>query len=121
MEWQFNEGSPIYVQLTQEIEMQIARGVYKAGDRMPAVRELAMEAGVNPNTVQRAMADLEREGLIYTERTSGRFVTKDEERIKQLRKKLAQMTIAEFYEKMKQLGMSHEEMVQALETFLKEE
>ena len=77
MEWQFRNDSPIYTQLTQRLTQAIVAGEFRPGERLPSVRELAVEAGVNPNTVQRALADLERDGLVFSQRTAGRFVTGD--------------------------------------------
>ena len=70
MEWQFRNDSPIYTQLTQRLTQAIVAGEFRPGERLPSVRELAVEAGVNPNTVQRALADLERDGLVFSQRTS---------------------------------------------------
>ena len=77
MAWNLDADKPIYAQLVEIIQMQIISGQYRAGDRLPSVRELAAEASVNPNTMQKALAELERNGLIYTQRTSGRMVTED--------------------------------------------
>ena len=74
MAWKFNNESPIYLQIVEIIKTQIAQGVLKPGDQVPAVRELAVTAGVNPNTMQKALAELEREGVLYSQRTAGRFV-----------------------------------------------
>ena len=78
MEWNFKSGIPIYTQIIDEMTMRIASGYYGPGDKLPSVRDLAMDAGVNPNTMQRALAELERRGLVFSERTSGRFVTKED-------------------------------------------
>jgi len=77
MSWSFQADMPIYTQLVARLQEQIVSGVYPPGGKLPSVRDLAAEAGVNPNTVQRAFADLEREGLIYTQRTAGKFVAED--------------------------------------------
>ena len=77
MSWQFQADQPIYTQLVARLQQQIVSGVYPPGCKLPSVRDLASDAGVNPNTVQRAFADLERAGLIYTQRTAGKFVTED--------------------------------------------
>ena len=78
MEWIFEQGRPIYTQIVEQIRINIANGTYEPGQQLPSVRDLAMEAAVNPNTMQRAFSELERDGLIYTVRTSGRFVTEEE-------------------------------------------
>ena len=95
----------------QKIMMQIVSGQRKAGDKVPAVRELAAEAGVNPNTMQRALADLERQGLLYTNRTSGRYVTEDEEMITKIRERIAEERICAFLESMSQLGFTQEQVL----------
>ena len=94
---------------------QIVRGQLGAGEKVPPVRELAAEAGVNPNTMQRALADLEREGLMYTNRTSGRYVTEDKMMIQKVREQIASDRIAEFLAGMNQLGFTEQEIVTLLE------
>ena len=79
MAWNLDSDRPIYAQLLERIELQIVSGTYGPGDKLPSVRELAAEASVNPNTMQKAFAELERSGLIVTKRTSGRFVTEDKD------------------------------------------
>ena len=106
MQWQLEGDRPIYQQLVDQIMMQIVSGQWKAGDKVPAVRELAAEAGVNPNTMQRALAQLETEGLVRTERTSGRYVTEDTELIEQLRTEAARKLAEEFLVKMRGIGYS---------------
>ena len=85
MAWQFDSGRPIYTQLLEQIRILIISGRYPAGSKLPSVRDLAAESSVNPNTMQRALAELERSGLIYSQRTSGRFVTEDEELVKKMK------------------------------------
>ena len=114
MDWTFREDQPIYTQLITRLSEGIAAGVYAPGERLPAVRELALDAGVNPNTVQRALAELEREGLVYSQRTSGRFVTEDTVRIAKLRRGMAEERIREFFAAMRQLGCTREEIVSLL-------
>ena len=80
MKWQFSNSAPIYAQLIEQIKMAIVSGEFPAGERLPSVRELAAETGVNPNTMQRAMTELERDGLVYSQRTAGRFVTENTHR-----------------------------------------
>ena len=77
MEWDIRNDQPIYTQLIQQVTLAILSGTFPCGGRLPPVREMAAEAGVNPNTMQRALAELERTGLVYTQRTAGRFVTED--------------------------------------------
>lgn len=111
MAWNLDADKPIYAQLVEIIQMQIVSGQYKAGDRLPSVRELAAEASVNPNTMQKALAELERNGLINTQRTSGRTVTEDNELIRQTRTQLADEYIKNFFLMMKKLGYSEEEII----------
>ena len=99
----------------------IASGQYPAGSRLPAVRELAAEAGVNPNTMQRALTDLEREGLLYSQRTAGRFVTDETERIRGKRRELAMTQVQNFLTSMKEMGFSAEEIVEMMEQAIRKE
>lgn len=110
MEWQFNSDRPIYAQLVEQIELAIATGAYLPGARLPGVRELAAEAGVNPNTMQRALAQLETMGLLFTQRTNGRFVTEDTVLVSQLRQQLAQNITKEYLQKMLALGYTQLEI-----------
>ena len=112
MAWSLDSDRPIYAQLVERIQMQIVTGGYPPGGRLPSVRELAAEAAVNPNTMQKAFAELERSGLIVTQRTNGRTVTEDEELIKSIRRKLAKEHILFFFSKMKELGFTEEEVYQ---------
>lgn len=113
--WDLSSDRPIYSQLVDKLKMDIISGVYKAGDKIPSVRELAAEASVNPNTMQKALAELERDGLVYSQRTSGRFITEDQNMIKEVKNQLAIDQITEFFEKMKQLGYKKEETLQLIE------
>lgn len=112
MTWKLDEGRPIYGQLVDEIKLRIMTGVYPAGSRMQSVRDLAGEAGVNPNTMQRALAELERQGLMKSRRTSGRFVTEDEERIIMMRRQAAEQITADFLQKMYALGLSRKDILE---------
>ena len=115
MQWQLRGDRPIYQQLVEILTEQIVSGQLAAGDKVPAVRELAAQAGVNPNTMQRALTDMEREGLMYTNRTSGRYVTEDKEMIEKIREQIASDRIAEFLAGMSQLGFSEQEVYRLLE------
>ena len=115
MDWNLTNDRPIYLQLEEILLQAIASGQYPAGSRLPAVRELAAEAGVNPNTMQRALTDLEREGLLYSQRTAGRFVTDETERIRGKRRELAMTQIQNFLTSMKEMGFSAEETVELIE------
>lgn len=89
MSWSFDDNLPIYLQIIRILKSDLARGKYQPGEKLPAVRELAMAAGVNPNTMQKALSELERDGLVKSQRTSGRFVTEDKEKIMEIAKTLA--------------------------------
>lgn len=112
MPWNFDSERPIYTQLLEQIRLYIISGKYPPGSRLPSVRELAMEAAVNPNTMQKALSELEQSGLLYSQRTSGRFVTENTSLIEEIRKQAAEEYLSDFMEKMKQLGYSQEEIYQ---------
>lgn len=114
MAWTLDSGRPIYLQIVERIELDIISGKYLPGDRLSSVRELAVEAGVNPNTMQKALAELERSGLVHSERTSGRFITEDIGMIKTIRENLAKQQVEEFIERMKKMGFDGEEMLELL-------
>ncbi|MEW5785678.1 MAG: GntR family transcriptional regulator [Bacillota bacterium] len=118
MSWELNSDRPIYTQLIEQIELKICSGVYPLGSKLPPVRDLAQEASVNPNTMQRALARLENDGLLYTHRTSGRFVTEDRNMIKQVKNRLVQEHIQGFLEKMLRLGFDHEEILSAISAIM---
>ena len=121
MEWNIADDRPIWIQLSEQLTAQIASGMYQPGQRLPSVREFAADAGVNPNTMQRALADLESKGLIITNRTAGRSVTLDMETIKQLRNDRAMNKVRQFLAQMKELGYTREEIGDVLTQALKEE
>jgi DNA-binding transcriptional regulator YhcF (GntR family) len=121
MQWQFSNDAPIYTQLIQQIKVGIVAGVFPPGERLPSVRDLATEAGVNPNTMQRALAELERDGLVYSQRTAGRFVTEDKTMIQQAKRSLAERHIQVFLEAMSHLGFQREEILALLDQEMKEE
>lgn len=110
MAWSLDSDRPIYAQLVERIQMQIVSGFYQPGGRLPSVRELAAEAAVNPNTMQKVFAELERSGLIVTQRTNGRTVTEDEGLIKNIRQNLAREHVEYFFSKMKELGFTKKEV-----------
>ena len=121
MEWQFRGDQPIYAQIVQLMKLQIVSGALRPGERLPAVRDLAMEAGVNPNTMQRALTELERDGLVFAQRTSGRYVTDNEEDIVQVRRELARSQVAAFLKAMERLGYAEEEIPDLIAECKKEE
>lgn len=120
MTWKFDSDRPIYTQLTRQIQMRIVSGYYPPGGKLPSVRELAAEAAVNPNTMQKAFADLERAGLIITLRTNGRTVTEDTEMINEIRQKLAGEYLEHFIAQMRELGFSREEIIAFIENTRRE-
>ncbi|ASS41289.1 GntR family transcriptional regulator [Eubacterium minutum ATCC 700079] len=121
MKWIFKDGIPIYSQIVEQMKLHIASGAYKMGDKLPSVRDLAVEAGVNPNTMQRAFAELERDGLLHSERTRGRFITEEENVLGNMKKELGRNFIREMFENMKKLGMSNDEILEAVQNWSKEE
>lgn len=121
MSWDLDNDRPIYMQLMEKIRLDIIAGIYKPGDKLPSVRDLALDASVNPNTMQKALSELERSGLVYAQRTSGRFITEDKEMLEQLKVELATEQIRQFFEKMKQLGFKDRETLALIEKAVKEE
>lgn len=109
---EFAAASPIWAQLVSEFSRRIALGEWPPGARIPGVRDLAAEVGVNPNTAQRALAELDRLGLSFSERTSGRFVTSDHDRITALRGELAAAATDTYLVQARNLGLS---LAQALD------
>ena len=114
MKWQFSNDAPIYSQLIAQIKVGIVSGAFPPGERLPSVRDLATEAGVNPNTMQRALTELERDGLVYSQRTAGRFVTEDQAMIASAKRSLAERHIQAFLEAMTHLGYGREEILTLL-------
>ena len=104
MTWNFQSDLPIYSQLVAQITARIVAGLYPAGEKLPSVRDLAAEAGVNPNTMQRALTELERLGLMFSQRTAGRFVTEDESMIENAKRDLAKTQVRLFLRSMTELG-----------------
>ncbi len=116
MEWKFEAGAPIYAQIVETLRVKIVSGSIRPGEKLAPVRELALEAGVNPNTMQRALTELEREGLLYTRRTSGRFVTEDAGVLDAARRDLARRKLRAFLESMGELGFTGEELLALLKS-----
>ena len=111
MPWNLDSDRPIFIQIIEKIQMDIISGVYKPGDKLPSVRELAVEASVNPNTMQKALSELERTGLVYSQRTSGRFITEDTKMIDDIKSEMAREIISQFLENMQKLGFQKDETV----------
>lgn len=121
MTWILNSDRPIYAQIVEKIQMEIVSGFYGPGDKLPSVRELAAQACVNPNTMQKAFSELERSGLIITQRTSGRSVTEDSGMIQQIQKELVMEQIYAFLKKMELLGFDRRAIITLLEESATEE
>ena len=114
MIWKLTEDRPIWIQLVDQLTLRIVSGVYPSGEAVPSVRALAGEAGVNPNTMQRALAELESRGLVETRRTAGRTVTEDSSLIRSVRQNLAYARMDEFLASMRGLGYTDEQTRQLL-------
>lgn len=121
MEIPFDDKIPIYLQIINHIKKDIITGRLKGGDRMPSVRELAEKARVNPNTIQRVYQELEREGIAYTQRGMGTFVTEDDAIIRGMKLEMSQDIISAYVEGMKSLGMDEDEMLAMLKGYFKED
>ena len=121
MDWQFDSNMPINTQLVYKIELAIVSGEFVRGQRLSAVRDMAAEAGVNPNTMQRAFQELERQGLVYTQRSSGRYVTEDMTVIENTKQALARENIKSFMDSMRRIGYSREEIIRLLESSERED
>ena len=115
MAWELNSDRPIYTQILEITQTRIISGIYKPGEKLPSVRELAAQASVNPNTMQKAFAELEKSGLITTQRGSGRSVTEDTIMIEQVQKQIAVLQIKNFFEKMKELGYDNDHILKLVE------
>ena len=115
MEWKLSDDRPIWLQLSQQVARRILTGVYPPGSKLPTVRELAAEAGVNPNTMQRALAQLEQDGLAVANRTAGRMVTWDDSIIEGTRRGAAKVAIDQYFDAMEELGYSRAAAVALLE------
>ncbi|EOT24080.1 hypothetical protein C805_02291 [Eubacterium sp. 14-2] len=121
MPWNLNSDRPIFIQIIEKIQMDIISGLYRPGDKLPSVRELAQEASVNPNTMQKALSELERTGLVYSQRTSGRFITEDITMIEKLKSELAKEMVTQFLENMQKLGFQREDTISLLTEITEQE
>lgn len=121
MKWIIEPDRPVYIQLVEQIKSKIVSGEYAAGQRIPAVRELAAEASVNPNTMQKALSELERLGLMYSQRTSGRFITEDKTLITNLKQEIAKAQMEVFVANMKAIGFSKNEIADLFKDIMKED
>ena len=114
MEFEFDDDKPIYKQLVDKLKLEIVLGHFKSGEKLPSVRELSTMICVNPNTIQRSLAELEEDHLIYTKRTSGKFVTEDDDIIHQVKQELARDKINTFVSDMEILGLKTEDIIKLL-------
>ena len=121
MDWNFESDRPIYIQLVKKMKIAIISGKYKPGDRLPSVRDFAIEIKANPNTVQRAYSELEEDGLVITQRTNGKFVTEDINLIKQMREEIAKQNLEKFIDNMTQLGFTEDEIREYLKLNIRKE
>lgn len=121
MRWEFHNEAPIYTQVMERVERMIVSGALPPGERLPSVRVFAQEAGVNPNTMQKALTELERGGLIYSQRTAGHFVTEDQSVIAQAREALAAIQAERFLQSMRELGYSAAQTAELLHRKLERE
>lgn len=121
MPWNLDSDRPIFLQIVERIQMDIIAGKYTPGDKLPSVRDLAAEAAVNPNTMQKAFQELERTGLVHSQRTSGRFITEDTTMIEDLKTSFANEKIHEFLTLMQQLGFENEQILDMMNRNMKEE
>ena len=120
MGWNVSDSGPIWMQLHQQLTQRISAGIYPKGSKMPTVRELASEAGVNPNTMQRALAQLEADGLVVTNRTAGRTVTEDGEVLARMCRQLAREQIQAYFDGMERLGFTRQQAVDFVQTWKEE-
>ncbi|CCV64572.1 Transcriptional regulator, GntR family [Alteracholeplasma palmae J233] len=110
--WKFNDETPLFKQLVEQIRLKIINGSYKPGEKIPSVREFSVETKTNPNTVVKALSELENAGLIYTERTNGKFVTKDIEKIKHEKQEVIMFNMKQTFDKLFSLGITKEELIE---------
>lgn len=119
MIWNFDNDRPIYTQIIEHMKFFIISGELSPGSKLASVRDLASEAGVNPNTMQRALAELERTELVYSNRTSGRFITENEDIIKMTKTEVAEKNIQLFLDNMKKIGYDKNETLALLKSYKK--
>ena len=115
MNFIFDNDRPIYIQLVEQLKEYIVAGKFKAGEKLPSVREFALQIKVNPNTVQKALVEIENQKLIYTERTNGKFVTENEELIENVKKELANQKVQKYFQDMNKLGINKQEAITYLQ------
>lgn len=116
MSFDFCSDRPIYIQIIEYIKEAVLRGLYKPKEKIPSVRELSLKFEVNPNTVQKALVELEETGLIYTESTNGKFVTSNECVIKKIKNEMIDIRVANFFESMSNIGLSKEDVLKIIKS-----
>ena len=121
MEWKIDNNKPVYIQIVEQLKVKIISGEIELDSKLDSVRSLAAEAMVNPNTMQKALAELEREGLVYSKRTSGRFVTDNKELIEKERKKLVKDNVKKTLDTLINLGYTNDEILSLVEEILRED
>ena len=117
MAWEFQNGVPIYQQIITILKLRIAAGKYRPGEKLPSVRDLAVEAGVNPNTMQRALSQMEQEGFLFTNRTAGRHIASDPSIEMTLRGEIAREEIRRLFSKLQEIGMTPEEIAKEVDSY----
>ena len=121
MEWKIDNNKPVYIQLVEQLKVKIISGEIELDSKLDSVRSLAADAMVNPNTMQKALAELEREGIVYSKRTSGRFVTDNKELIEKERKNLVKDNVKKTLDTLINLGYTNEEILNLVEEILRED
>ena len=121
MKWQIDNNRPVYIQLVEQLRMKIISGEIELDSKLDSVRSLAADAMVNPNTMQKALAELEREGFVYSKRTSGRFVTDNKELIENERKNLVKDNVKKTLDTLINLGYTNDEILSLVEEILRED
>ena len=121
MEWKIDNNKPVYIQLVEQLKVKIISGEIELDSKLDSVRSLAADAMVNPNTMQKALAELEREGFVYSKRTSGRFVTDNKELIENERKNLVKDNVKKTLDTLIDLGYTNEEILNLVEEILRED
>ena len=121
MKWQIDNNRPVYIQLVEQLKVKIISGEIELDSKLDSVRSLAADAMVNPNTMQKALAELEGEGFVYSKRTSGRFVTDNKELIENERKNLVKDNVKKTLDTLINLGYTNEEILNLVEEILRED
>ena len=117
MKFVFDNNIPIYIQLVEQLKIYIISGKILPGDRLPSVRDLALDSKVNPNTMQKALTELEEQKLIYTERTNGKYITEDKDLIEKIRKDYANELTKKYLSNMLDIGINKEDTTKYLKEY----